>query len=66
MAKTVLSVLKEKIIERRDQTQTYMSEGGAKNFPEYTGLVGRVAAYEEAISEITDLEKQLLEDNDDE
>ncbi|HMA78313.1 MAG TPA: hypothetical protein VKP88_04255 [Candidatus Paceibacterota bacterium] len=66
MASTVFDVLKQKITEQISDTETYLSGGGPKNFPEYTRCVGRIESLQQVLGDVKQLEKSYIEDDDDE
>ena len=65
MAKTVFDVLKDKIIEDKTSVQEFLSGGGAKDYPEYRELTGKIRGYDACINHINDLAKNYMEEDDD-
>jgi len=49
-----------RISEAREGIAQYLAQGGAKNYDEYTKLVGKCEALSEIEAEIKDVEQEML------
>lgn len=66
MAKTVFQVLNEKLEGQKEHARDALLGGTAQDFAAYKELCGLIRGLETAQREVTDLAKQIMEDNDNE
>ena len=65
MAKTVFDVLFEKIDEEISSLETAFGNGAAKDYAEYSHMVGMVRGLRIARTHVTDLSRNYMDDDDD-
>lgn len=58
---TVFDVLKEKIEDKINASQEFLSSGGAKDFPEYREVCGLIRGLGSALREVEDLSRNHMD-----
>tara|TARA_R110000824_G_scaffold197578_1_gene381169 strand:+ start:5791 stop:5988 length:198 start_codon:yes stop_codon:yes gene_type:complete len=64
MAKTVFDVLAERIEEQKTSALQFLADGGAKDYAEYRNVCGLLRGLQISLSNIEDLSRNFLEDDD--
>ena len=64
MAKTVFDVLTERIEDQKTSAMQFLVEGGPKDFAQYKEVCGLLRGLQTAQTQITDLSRNYLEDED--
>jgi hypothetical protein len=64
MAKTVFDVLAERIEEQKTSAIQFLADGGAKDYAEYRNVCGLLRGLQISLSNIEDLSRNFLEDDD--
>lgn len=62
MIDTLAALLVRKLEERKSSTEQFLASGRIKSYEEYMKVTGYYEGINEAILEVKELEKRLLED----
>lgn len=62
MESDILTLILRRITERKDHIEQSLAGGAARDFSEYSRMVGEYAAYVEMESEVKDIEKRYLDE----